>query len=318
MAKKRPGQGKPGKVQDTPEQANERALASLYGTAGANAGNALINKFLDTSNGKEPLGRVSTDVMGMGGQNSLQRYQNLYNSTQGRASEQTDVMNRMQAGLGGYTSPEYQAQREQMQRGLNSNMATSSSALARSQARGKVYGAAASAQQGNLIRGAQDTKDNLEQDLMIKNIDEMDRRNLQYGEYGRQLNQEEFDRRADATKGYGDEGANIRNETLDREKINLGQSNATLASQIGAYTGAGATALAQKNTEEGQRISEKGIDAMSDSQSNLVKAASGNTQAPATTQTTKQKANERASKNTYNTAGKLVKNKGPGKLQGRR
>lgn len=309
MAKKRPGQ-----VQDTPEQANERALASLYGTAGANAGNALINKFLDTSNGKEPLGRVSTDVMGMGGQNSLQRYQNLYNSTQGRASEQTDVMGRMQAGLGGYTSPEYQAQREQMQRGLNSNMATSSSALARSQARGKVYGAAASAQQGNLIRGAQDTKDNLEQDLMIKNIDEMDRRNLQYGEYGRQLNQEEFDRRADATKGYGDEGANIRNETLDREKINLGQSNATLASQIGAYTGAGSIALSQKNTEAGQDISRQGLRTLSDGGG----GGNGGGGRTGSSTSTKQKANERASKNTYDTAGKLVKNKGPGKLQGRR
>lgn len=302
------GKGKPGKVQDTPEQANERALAGLYGTEGANAGNALINKFLQPG----ALGRVSTDIQGAKG--SQDRYASLYQSTLNRAPEQETAMANMKAGLGGYTSPEYQAQREQMQRGLNSNMATSSSALARSQARGKVYGAAASAQQGNLIRGAQDTKDNLEQELMSKNIDERDRRNLQYGEYGRGLNQEEFDRRASATKGYGDEEAALRTEELERQKVNLGQSNAELAAQIGAYTGAGATALAQKNAEAGQDISRQGIRAMSDGGGGG-NAGGGRT---GTSTSTKAKANERASKNTYDTAGKLVKNKGPGKLQGRR
>ena len=267
-----------GKVaQETPEQANERALADLYGAKGANAGNALINKFLDSSidpatgQPRAPLGRVGTNLPGS--EQSSKRYSDLYDTTQGRKPEQETALANMKAGLGGYTSPEYQAQREQMQRGLNSNMATGAAQLARSQARGKVYGAAASAQSGNLIRGAQNQKDELEQDLMIRNIDEMDRRNLQYGEYGRGLDTEEFDRRAAATKAYGDESAAQRVETLDREKINLGQSNAELAAQIGAYTGAGATNLAQQNTEEAARIQEKGIDALSDSQSSVVKAA---------------------------------------------
>lgn len=265
MAKKRPGNKKPPKVADTPEQANERALADLYGAKGASAGNALINKFLPEG----ALGRVGTDLPG--GQESTKRYKDLYESTQGRRPEQETALANMKAGLGGYTSPEYQAQREQMQRGLNSNMATGAAQLARSQARGKVYGAAATAQTGNLVRGAQNQKDQLEQDLMIKNIDEMDRRNLQYGEYGRGLDTEEFDRRASATKGYGDETANLRGEELERQKINLGQSNAELAAQIGAYTGAGATNLAQRNTEEASRIQEKGINALSDGGTSSVK-----------------------------------------------
>lgn len=252
MAKKRPG-----KPQLTPDQirqkANEKALAGLYGAEGVNAGNALMNKFLQPG----ALGRVSTEVPG--GAQSLERYNRLQASADARDPMQTDVLSRMKAGLGGYTSPEYQAQREQMTRGLDSNLQTSLGQLAKSQARGKVYGAAASAQQSNALRADQDSRNNLEQDLYIKNIDEMQRRLSTYGEYGRGLNQEEFDRRASATKGYGDEAAKLREDELERQKINLGQSNAELAAQIGAFTGAGGTALTKAQTKAAQRIQQKGI-----------------------------------------------------------
>jgi hypothetical protein len=248
MAKK----NKPGK-QLTYSQKNDNAAASLYGAEGVNAGNALINKFLQPGS----LGRVSTDV---GGENSLKRYSDLYGSVQGRDPVQTEVLQRMQAGLGGYTSPEYQAQREQMQRGVNSNYLTSAGQLMRAQSRGKVYGAASTAQLSNLQRSTQNQKDQMEQDLYIKNIDEMDRRNMEYGKYGRALNDEEYGRRAEATRLYGDEGRKLREETLDREKINLGQSNAELAAQIGAFTGAGAQSIAKQQNKKSYGLQKKGID----------------------------------------------------------
>lgn len=248
------GKGK-NKTPLTDAQKNDQAMAGLYGPEGVNAGNALINKFLPE--GK--LGRVSTDVAGLGGENSLRRYSDLYNSVQGRDAIQTDVLDRMKAGLGGYTSPEYQAQREQMQRGVNSNYLTSAGQLMRAQSRGKVYGAASTAQLSNLQRSTQNQKDQMEQDLYIKNIDEMDRRNMEYGKYGRGLNEEEYGRRSEATKLYGDEGRKLRDEELERQKINLGQSNAELAAQIGAFTGAGAQSIAKQNNKKAQQIQLKSL-----------------------------------------------------------
>lgn len=257
MAKKTKKPVKAPKVPLTPEQqkqaANDKALKNLYGPEGNSAGNALINKFLQPG----ALGRVGTDLAGS--TQDLGRYKALNDKYATRDTAQTDVMGRMQAGLGGYTSPEYQAQREQMQRGLNSNTATAASQLAKAQARGKVYGAAATAQNVNLQTGALNSKNNLEQDLMVKNIDEQQKRLTDYGQYGRGLNQEEYDRQASNTKLYGDEESKLRQEELDRQKINLGQSNAELASQIGAYTGAGATSIAKAQARAAQKIQREGI-----------------------------------------------------------
>ena len=244
----------------TPEQikakANEKALGDLYGNEGVNAGNALINKFLTPG----ALGRVSTDLPGS--VENLGRYKELNDKYKSRDPMQADVLNRMQGGLEGYTAEQNQAQREQMTRGLQSNFVSSQAQLARAQARGKVYGAAGAAQQANLIRGNEDSRNNLEQDLMIKNIDEKRSRLNEYGQYGRELTGEEYDRQFQNTKAYADEEAKLRDEELGRQKINLGQANAETAAQIGAFTGAGATNLAQRNTTAAQDIQKQGIKAI--------------------------------------------------------
>ncbi|OQB10429.1 MAG: hypothetical protein BWY21_00350 [Parcubacteria group bacterium ADurb.Bin216] len=250
MAKKnRPGKGKgKGKPARDPQRA---ALEALYGKTGVGAGNALINKFLQPG----ALGRVDTTLEG----GSLDRYKGLETKYGTRDPMQDEVLGRMKAGLGGYTSPEYQAQREQMQRGIEGNTATGMAQLAKAQARGKVYGAAGVAQQQNLLRGAQQTKDQLEQDLYVKNIDEMSRRNLEYGQYGRGLTEEEFARQNELNRGFSDEESRLREEQLERQKINLGQANAETAAQIGAFTGAGGTAIAKEKDREAQRIQREGI-----------------------------------------------------------
>lgn len=208
------------------------------------------------------LGRVDTTLEGAPEQ--LQRQQALLDRA-GSSEAEKDALARMQAGLGGYTSPEYQASREQMMRGQQSNYATSEAQLAKAQARAKVYGAAGAAQQANLAASSAQSKDQLEQDLMVKNIDEQQRRLQDYGKYGSDVQQSAFDRSNVATKAYGDTEAAMRDERFSREKINLGQANAETASQIGLYTGAGSTALAKAQNKAAQRIQEQGIAAINGS-----------------------------------------------------
>jgi len=247
---------KANKAQMTPEQAanmrNDREVSKLYGAEGVNAGNALINKFAKEGQ----LGRVSTNIAGQ--ENIGERNQALLGAA-GASAPETEALANMKAGLGGYTSPEYQAQREQMTRGINSNTATSLGQLAKNQARGKVYGAAASAQVGNLATAAQNSKDNLEQDLMIKNIDEMRSRNQAYGQFGAESNQAAFGRQSEATQNMNKGTMDLGQATLDREKINLGQANAELASQVGLYTGAGSTALQKAKDKANNRLQQKAL-----------------------------------------------------------
>lgn len=234
-------------------QRTEKNLGKLYGNEGANAGNALINKFLP---GESPLGRVSTDVPGA--EQIGQRNQALLSATGTSAGEKESLAN-MQAGLGGYTSPQYQAQREQQQRGLNSNLQTGMSQLAKAQARGKVYGAAGVAQQQNLLASTQNQKDQLEQDLNIKNIDEMRSRNTEYGLAAGAQNQAQFDRQAGATKNFNQSTMDLGDKTLDREKFNVAQGDTEIATKIGLYTGAGGTALQKAKDKANQKIMQKGI-----------------------------------------------------------
>lgn len=264
MAKKT-NKPKPGKVPLTPEQktqtAQNKALGSVYSPEGVNAGNALINKFMQPG----ALGRVETlsdnGTLATGQANALERS----NTLMGKAGTSPDMQmatDKMKAGLGGYTSQEYQASREQMMRGQQSNLATGTAQLAKAQARGKVFGAAASAQNANLIASNNQSKDQLEQDLMVKNIDEQQERVNEFGKYSSDTQKQGYEQAESATNAYNKTAYDLRNENLDREKLNLGQANAETASQIGLFTGAGGSALAQKNTEESQKIQKQGIAAI--------------------------------------------------------
>lgn len=251
----KPSNPKPVKPKPPVKSPQEQALESLYGVQGDNAGNALVNKFMPEG----ALGRVSTSLAGS--EEQLKRQQNLLGSAQ-NSGAQKDALERMQGALSGYTSPQYQASREQMMRGQQSNLATSQAQLAKIQARSKMYGTAGGAQAANLLAASAQSKDQLEQDLMVKNIDEQQRRLQDYGKYSSDLQGQQFDQSAVATQSYGDAEAAMRDETLGREKVNLGQANAELASQIGLYTGAGGTALAKAQNKAAQDIQKQGIRAV--------------------------------------------------------
>ena len=188
-----------------------KAVEGLYGPQGYEAGQALVDKYLQPGS----LGRMET----------------------GPSAEQNEYTAKLKAGLGGYTSPEYQAQREQMTQGLNSNYKTAANQLAKAQARGKVYGAAGAAQQANLSTGLQNSKNDLEQKLMVQNIDEMQKR---LGAYGGQVNA-------------------LQGQKMDAEKTNLGQQAAETSGIINAFTGMGGQAYAQRQQEEMNRIMRNAI-----------------------------------------------------------
>jgi len=200
------------KKSKTPSQA--QALNNLWGEEGTQAGEALINRL---GLGGQFLGRVEENVPG------AQEY-----------------LDRLKSGLGGYTSPEYQAQREQMQRGISSQAATASNQLAKAQARGKVYGAAAGAQQANLVQNAQNNKSNLEQQLMVQNINEMQNRLNNYG------------------------NANMASQAaaLERQKTNMGNLGTEIATRSEALTGAGGLALTKAQNAAVNAIQKEGINAV--------------------------------------------------------
>lgn len=195
------------------KKAQTSALGSLYGVNNVNAATEFVDRFLPANK----QGAVDTQLQG-----------------------ENDILSRYKAGLDGYTAPEYQAQREQMARGINSNTQTSLSQLAKAQARGKVYGASATAQQNNVLRQAQLNKDNLEQDLMVKNIDEKQKR----------------------LGAYADEQGKAREEMFTREKFNIDEANKWKNAQMAGFLGIAGLGLSKAQQAAMRSIYEKGISAV--------------------------------------------------------
>lgn len=235
--------------------AQDKALNKLYGQTGNEAGNAMINKFNPTG-----LSRVSTDLVG--GSEETGRLQGLADKYANPSAPQAEALQKMQAGLGGYTSPEMQGMREQQERAQNSNLATGMSQLAKAQARGKVYGAAAGAQAVNLNTASLQSKDDQAQKLMIANADEQQKRLQAYGQYGNQVNAQNFSQQSTIAQDQNKTAEQLRQEQLDRSKINLGQESAEKATNIGLYTGAAGTALASKQNDAANQIAQQGIQAV--------------------------------------------------------
>lgn len=236
--------------------AYDRAMSTLYGDRGVSAGKALADKFYSTGS----LGTLDTNVPGA--DKTLGGYSDLMSKYANPSADQQMAIEKMKAGLGGYTSQEYQASREQMQRGLNSNLQTNLSNLAKSQARGKVYGAAATAQQQNQMIAAGNQKDQLEQDLMVKNIDEQRSRLSEFGNYSGQVQAQNYQMQSGLQNDYTKAQSDINAQQMEREKINMANRQAEIAGQIGAYTGSGALALSEEQNRAMNRINQQGIRAV--------------------------------------------------------
>lgn len=170
-----------------------------------------------------------------------------------------DVINRFKGGLEGYTSAENAAMREQSERGLDASAANQRYQRTRSNAAGRVRGAAAQAGMGQIDRERQASQRGLEQDLFIKNADEKYSRLQDYGalmrdvdatNYGRrdkafgdfrdfqqQLEKTSFDRGQTAIKDYQDLLGGVKSEAFEYGKFNIGQDEKTQARDVGSSMG---------------------------------------------------------------------------------
>lgn len=184
-----------------------------------------------------------------------------------RSTEQQSVLDRQNdIATNGLGSQQYQAEREQMQRGLNSQFATSTANLAKAQARGKVYGAAASAQQANNVSANTNAGVNNEQQLFLQG-EALKRSGLQ--DYSNTLNTQNSALAANAN-AYGTGAQNAQTgqqqraaaaatqintntaNTTDINKFNAGENDATTAAKLGAITNT--AGLINANTMNGEQI----------------------------------------------------------------
>lgn len=285
MAKnKTPKQKIPKPAKGMSDQQAENKLFTDYGTQ---AGKALGNEYF----GADKVQHLTDQSQGpLGSNDTLARTRALATAFGSGTPDatQTDVLARMKSGLEGYTSPEYQAQREQMQRGLNSNLATGMSQLAKAQSRGKVYGAAGAAQQANLQTNAQTSKDSLEQDLMVKNIDEQHKRLGEYGKYEQDLQTGNLKNAEEANVSAGNLEANLRGEEGKRQDYNIKQDEAANAARFNTLTGAGGMANQIEQNKASNKVSMAGVNAINgggSKSSKNKKAAKFGYQAPSAAKT---------------------------------
>ena len=194
-----------------------------------------------------------------------------------RSQEMRDAVERMKGGLEGYNSQENQAMREQGQREMDRNLAGATSGLAQAQARSRVRGAAAAAQNANLQMGDVEGRRRAEQDLFIKNADEKNRRLNEYGNFlGGQENseraaqlayagmlggqeKEEYGRTRDSTDAYRGALGDMRADELNRAMINMGRQDSEKAGYLGATFGGANIVLARQGMQQDYDINKKMI-----------------------------------------------------------
>lgn len=149
-----------------------------------------------------------------------------------RSADMQSIMSRMQNGLGGYTSPEYQAMREQMARNTNQNFMTGRAQLARGQANNRLGSTQRTAQLMELSRNFGKDRAQQEQDLMVKSADESARRQAEYQNLLRGVEADEFGRVNTARGAYGTTLSGDQNLRFEKDKVNLDQESKDKAGQL--------------------------------------------------------------------------------------
>lgn len=204
-----------------------KGTLNIEGVTGATnlaAAESFADKYTPT------LDRVQTGILG-------------YDPTTGnpiRIGENKEVLDRYRSVMEkGMEAPEYQAEREQMSKGLTSDYRTAQSELAKAQARGKVYGAAAGAQASNLARADSEKRADLEQQLFLK---------------GTQLKRDYLDKYSGALAGMQD-------YEMQASKVNLGQSNAEEAARISLLTNMIGAGMGKDYNQQAFELSNKALDA---------------------------------------------------------
>lgn len=121
-----------------------------------------------------------------------------------RSSNMRDIISRFRAGLDGYTSQENAALVGQARQGLNSQYSANRAAAAASNARNRVGGAAAAASERDAARERLDAERLMQNDLLVRNIDEKQNRLKDFATLMSETEREEYLRSQAATQSYQD------------------------------------------------------------------------------------------------------------------
>lgn len=157
-----------------------------------------------------------------------------------RNEENTRMLKKFESIMeNGLEAPEYQAEREQMSKGLDSDYRTSQAELAKAQARSKVFGAAGAAQQANLARADSEKRADVEQQLMLKGT-ELKRQGL---------------------KDWSGALAGRQDFEMQGQKVNLGQKNAMAEANLALKTNMLGAGMNKDYQNDIIKLSNKALDA---------------------------------------------------------
>lgn len=175
-----------------------------------------------------------------------------------RSNDMQGFLSRMQDSTQGYNSRENNALREQRVREMERGFASGRAALARGQ---NAYGTGATqrgAQLLDLARTYGSSRADAENDLLIANADEKQRRLNQYGNVLGQQEQLERDRGQQALDAYAAQLREIQGSEVDKQKFNLGQEAASNALRSGAMFGILGINEARRNAAQQAQLVREG------------------------------------------------------------
>lgn len=139
-----------------------------------------------------------------------------------------DIIERFKGGLDGYTASENNALRESASRGLDADAADLRYKRMRSNAAGRVRGAAAQAGLAGIDRERQQQGMELEQDIFLKNADEKRSRLMDYSSLVRSVDDTNYARRQSAFKDFRDFQDQEERESYERGRNAIGDYESTL------------------------------------------------------------------------------------------
>ncbi len=145
-----------------------------------------------------------------------------------------------QAGLGGYTAPELNAQREQANQQIQQDLATQMRVAALHNAVSGVRGAAANAGTLGLQKASGQATANTSRDIFVKNADEIQRRKDAFSTLVNNTETARFGRQQTADTKYGNQLGGEENVQRGVQQFNIGQKENEATARSGlALAGAG-------------------------------------------------------------------------------
>lgn len=211
--------------------------------------------------------------------NLIAQQQGILTNAQQLSDVELEAIGVSRAALQGLNAPEMEALRSAARANIQGAVQAEARQLAKTQARGQVFGSAATAQRRLLGQGAVRETRNLERDLLIKNIDVKQAAQNQFnslisqteanragrtsaasGQLSGTLLTDEANRttaQTNANKTYGDMATTLADKLRQLKEFNLNQGAAEKAGQIGSVFGGIGAVSSEAGLQAGQEFARK-------------------------------------------------------------